>query len=151
MYALFSLSTADAEASRSIGGTPKASKTARKRNNAKNTCRPMSNLSNMSMSMPNTGLGGRLMPLVAGLAGTMSGMPYAAPQQYSAPWVMGMTAGDLALRQAAALAGMTGGLVDPATSVGLRGSTMPPLHAHGLEQVGTVCEDMQNGVCAEAA
>lgn len=128
--------TPDAKGSRSNGGTPKASKPARKRSNAKNTCLPVGNFSNMSMSMPNMGLGGRLMPMVAGLAGTLGNMPYGAPQQYSAPWVMGMAAGDLALRQAAALAGMTAGLVDPSTSVGLRGSNMAPLHTHGLDQVG---------------
>jgi hypothetical protein len=89
------------------------------------------------MSMPNMGLGGRLMPLVAGLASDMCGLPYGATQQYSAPWVMGMAAGDLALRQAAALAGMTGGLVDPAASVGMGCTGL--LHAHGLDQVRFQC------------
>jgi hypothetical protein len=88
------------------------------------------------------GLGGRLMPLVAGLAGNMCGLPYGATQQYPAPWVMGMAAGDLALRQAAALAGMTGGLVDPAASVGMGCSGMPLLHVHGLDQVRIQCTSL---------
>jgi hypothetical protein len=135
-HPLLATAPADGKGSRSNGGTPKASKAARKRNSTKNACRPVGNFGNLYM--PNIGLGGRLMPLVAGLASNMCNLPYGATQQYSAPWVMGMAAGDLALRQAAALAGMTGGLMDPAASVALGCNGMPLLHAHGLDQVGIV-------------